>query len=589
MPGEPQAYRFGPFALVVDDHQLLQGEAEIPLRPKAFQTLVHLVRRHGHVVGKQELLDRVWPETNVSEAVLTHCIAEVRQALQDDARQPRYLKTVSRAGYRFIAEVTVHHPVGPAPSASPAAIAAARRPLTAIAVLPFANISGDPGNEFFCDGLSEELINGLTQVPALRVVAHSSSFSFKGRDVDAREIGRQLNVGSILEGSVRKTGRRLRISAQLIDANDGYHVWSEQYDRRLEDVFAIQDEISLAILSKVKGSVPGGPVLPRRAGHDLEAYELYLKGRSFWHRRFKGALPRAMECFEQAIERDPGLAVAYTGLADSLSTLGVWGFAPPASVFPRAVALVDQALALEPGLAEGHASRGLLRMFHEWDWAGAVGQLSRAVALNPGNALVRLWNSHALSIAGRWDEAIDEVLLARDLDPLSAVVVANAGWTYHLAGRHERAIEALQQVLAADPRNGMALFYQGYPLAELNRYDEARASFEAALDATGGMPWAAESLAWVHGLEGDRERARALLNDSLARMKTAYVPASAIALVFLGLGEDRSVFEWLDRCVEDRDAIVPWMKHMPCFDRLRPHHRFQEFLQRVGLADALVP
>lgn len=369
------------------------------------------------MVSKEALLDGVWPGTNVSEAVLTHCI-----------------------------------------------------------------ISGDPENEFFCDGLSEEVINGLTQVAALRVVAHSSSFSFKGRDVDAREIGRQLNVGSVLEGSVRKTGRRLRITAQLIDANDGFHVWSERYDRRLEDIFAIQDEISLAILSRVKGTVPGGSRPSRRSAHDLDAYELYLRGRGYWHRRFKGALPRAMECFQQAIEKDPGLAVAYTGLADSLGTLGIWGFAPPSSVFPRAVALVEQALALEPELAEAHASLGLMRMFRDWDWAGAVAELSRAVAANPGNALIRLWNSHVLSIVGAWDAAIDEVLLAQDLDPLSPAVAANAGWTYYLAKRHEQAVDSLRGVLAGDPRNGIALFYMGYPLVELGRLAEAQASFEAALD-----------------------------------------------------------------------------------------------------------
>ena len=584
MPGAPQAYRFGPFVLDLDDHQLLRAGVEVPLRPKAFQTLAHLVERHGHVVGKQELLDRVWPETHVSEAVLTHCVAEVRQALQDDVRQPRFVKTVPLAGYKFIAAVGAPDEGSDTREGD----ASPGRPASAIAVLPFANISGDPENEFFCDGLSEELINGLTQVPGLRVVAHSSSFSFKGRDIDAREVGRQLNVGTILEGSVRKTGQRLRIAAQLIDANEGYHLWSEQYDRRLEDVFAIQDEISLAILSKVRGSVPGAFPLPRREVHDLQAYELYLKGRSFWHRRFNGFLPRAMECFQQVIERDPRFALAYTGLADSYATLGIWGFAPAANVFPVAMKLVEGALELEPALAEAHASRGLLRMFHDWDWAGAGVDLARAVALNPGNAVIRLWNAHYLSVAGRWDEALAEVLLAQDLDPLSAVVVANVGWTFSLAGQQPRALDELRKVLASDPRNGIALFYQGYALAELRRYDEALESFGAAIEATGGMPWAAESMAWVKALMGDRAGARQILAESLARMKSAYRPSSAIAIIHLGLGDDDALFEWLGRCVDERDAILPWIGLMPCFDRVRPDRRFHAVLSAIGLAGEIV-
>ena len=245
--GDTRTYRFGEFILETADRQLLRKGNAVVLRPKAFETLLLLVSRHGHLVPKDDLLNGVWADTNVSEAVLTHCITEVRQALDDDPHKPRYLKTIPRIGYKFIAQVeTIAAPAGdPDAAATPG-------PATAIAVLPFANMSGDPENEYFCDGLSEELINGLTKIGALRVVAHSSSFAFKGRDADVREIGRQLHVGSIVEGSVRKAGDRLRISAQLINAADGYHTWCEQYDRQLQDVFAIQDEISAAILGQLK-------------------------------------------------------------------------------------------------------------------------------------------------------------------------------------------------------------------------------------------------------------------------------------------------------------------------------------------------
>lgn len=274
-------YRFGDFALDAADHRLTKRCTEIRLRPKTFETLLFLVRRHGHAVPKDQLLDVIWAHTHVSEAVLTHCIAEVRQALGDNPRAPRYLKTLPKVGYKFIADVE-----GDGRTADEGVFLRTvpeRRLASAIAVLPFANLSADRDNEYFCDGLSEELINALTKVRELRVVAHTSSFSFKGRDIDVREIGRQLAVGSVLEGSVRKSGDRLRISAQLIDTAAGYHVWSEQYDRTLKDVFDMQDEISRAVLSALTlGLLPRAPEpMIKPSARSMDAYLLYLQGRSF--------------------------------------------------------------------------------------------------------------------------------------------------------------------------------------------------------------------------------------------------------------------------------------------------------------------
>jgi serine/threonine-protein kinase len=459
-------------------------------------------------------------------------------------------------------------------------------PASAIAVLPFANLSADPENEYLCDGLSEELINGLTRIPELRVVAHSSSFSFKGRDIDAREIGRQLGVGSILEGSVRKSGGRLRISAQLIDTAGGYHRWCEQYDRRLEDVFAVQDEISRAVLGALKvellGLRHGAIITP--STRNMDAYLLYLQGRFAWHRRFAGQLQLAMQCFEKAIALDPGLALAYAGLADCFSTLGVWAFRPAHEVLPRAVTLADQALAIDPGLAEAHASRGLIHAFYDWDWVASERELARALELNSGSALIHLWAGHLLSIVGRLDEAIAEVQHAQVLDPLSPVVGANVGWTYYLAGDHDRAISEAQKVLARFSGNPMALLYLGYACAARGRLTEAVDAFNTAAETPGGMPWAAESVAWVLALDGRPDEAREILRVSLARRRDSYIPSSAIACVHLGLGDDDAMFEWLARAVDERDALMPWLRYMPAFDRVRPDSRFQALLSRIGLS-----
>lgn len=588
MTGRPETYRFGEYTLDAAQHRLVRLTAEVTLRPKAFDTLLCLVRRQGQAVGKNDLLEAVWPGTFVSDAVLTHCIAEVRQALRDDPKAPRYVRTLPKVGYAFIGEVELRDGhARPAAAAKPFLQSVPEVPSTSsIAVLPFANLSADPGNEAFCDGLSEELINGLTKVPDLRVVAHSSSFSFKGRDMDVREIGRQLGVGALLEGSVRKSGDRLRISAQLIDTTSGFHAWCEQYDRTMEDVFDLQDDISRSVLAALRHELLPGARRPliRPSTRSVEAYLLYLRGRAHWHQRFQGQVHKAIACFEQAIERDPVFALAYSGLADSFSSMGIWAFVPPRDAFPRAATLARRALEIDPMLAEAHASTALIEMFHGWNWTAAEGELARAIELNPGLALTHLWAAHFLSIVGRFDEAVAEVLHAQALDPLSPAVSANAGWTLYLAGQHCRAIEELEKVLERFPGNPMALLYLGFALVATGRLAEAISRFEALQATPGGMPWAAESLAWACALSGDSSRSHRILSESLARTKTAYVASSGIACVYLGLGDDDQMFAWLDRCLEERDALLPWLKFLPVFDRVRPDPRFQAVLARLGLA-----
>ncbi|MGE5358910.1 MAG: winged helix-turn-helix domain-containing tetratricopeptide repeat protein [Bacteroidales bacterium] len=586
MRTDARTYRFDDFTLHPAERQLQRNGADITLRPKAFDTLVCLVRQHGHAVSKAELLDAVWPETNVSEAVLTHCIAEVRQALSDERGRPRFVKTMSRHGYKFIAPVEIGEAAEPADQSRETYATAAPLPApSTIVVLPFTNMSADAGNEYFCDGLSEELINGLTRIGSLQVVAHSSSFSFKGRDIDAREIGRQLNAAMILEGSVRKDGDRLRVSAQLIDATRGYHLWCNQYDRRLEDVFAIQEEISQAILASLKLEFvnDGHAPLVRRSTANMDAYMLYLQGRTCWHNRYSGALEQAMDCFGQAIGKDPAFPLPYTGLADSLSTLGIWGFARPRDVFPKAAALAETAQALDDGLGEAHASRALIRLFWDWDWSGAERGFIRALDLNPGCALIRLWNGHYLSMVGRMDEAIAEVKRAQALDPLSPVCSANVGWTFYLAHDITRAIDELQRVLAREPQNAMALFYLGYAWLEVGRDAEAIDCLRRADDLTHGMPWAAEGIGLAHGLAGRRDEALAALRQADARSAAGCLPASALAIIHLGLGDDEKVLDALERGIDERDVLLPWLKFMPPFDRLHTHPRFQAVLGRLGL------
>ena len=313
------------------------------IEPRAFEVLIYLIEHRERVVEKEELFEQVWKQTFVTDSALAQEIKNIRHALVDDAAAPRYIETVRKHGYRFIAEVQEVAPVDAGPSRQ---IEETVQP-AAIGVLPFINMSGDPDNEYFCDGLSEELINRLMKLKGLRVVAHTSSFSFKSKDVDVREIGQKLNAGLILEGSVRRVGDRLRVSLQLINAADGYHVWSEAYDHDWGDLFAIQDEISLAVVDKLKIKLfpDDRKALVKRYTENLQAYHLYLKGRYFWSKRcISGALQKAIEYFQQAIQVDPRYALAYTGLADAYSVLGAYTLKVPKEIFPLAKAMVEKAI-----------------------------------------------------------------------------------------------------------------------------------------------------------------------------------------------------------------------------------------------------
>jgi TolB-like protein/Tfp pilus assembly protein PilF len=585
MTGAPRVYRLGEFVVDGTDRLLLRDGGEVFLRPKAFDTLWCLVESQGHLVTKDALLERVWPGTSVSDAVLTHCITEVRQALHDDPRRPRYLKTVSRRGYKLVAPVEIVAPTGTESTGEAPAAAGQRARSPAIAVLPFANLSGDPANDYLCDGIAEELINGLTKVAPLPVVAHSSSFAFKGRNIDAREIGRQLDVSVILEGSLRRADGRLRVAAQLIDAGSGYHLWCDQYDRPYADVFAIQDDIAGSILEALRVELPDGRPRPlvKPATASATAYELYLQGRSYWHRRYSGFMQRAVECFERAIAADARFAMAHTGLADCFGSLGVWGFAPPDVMFPRARALADEALRLDPGLGEAHASRAFVSLFYEWDWAAAGRGLERAIERNPGCALIRLWYAHYLSIVGRMEEAVREATRAQRLDPLSPVVNANVGWTWLLAGDRPRALAELERAVSLDPLNAMAYFYLGATHGTAGRFDDAVSMHEKAREIAPAFPGVREAIACARARMGDGGPALAILEEVESGRRQGYVMPSWVSRMHMCLGHHDAALQWLEGAVAERDPMMPWIAFMPGLDELRPHSRFARVLSALAL------
>lgn len=571
------AYYFDDVLVQPENFRVVKSGLTKTLEPRAFDLLIYLIEHRGRVIEKQELFEHVWKELFVTDNALSQEIKNIRQAIGDKADLPRYIETVPKHGYRFIADVAEQRDVtATAPSAP------------SIAVLPFANLSVDSENEYFCDGLAEDLLNALTKVKNLRVAARTSAFSFKHQELDVREIARRLNVATVLEGSVQKTGNRLRILTQLIDATDGYHLWSERFDRQMDDIFAIQDEIALAIVDKLKLKLLADEkaALVKRSTENLDAYHLYLRGRHFWNKRFlPGAMQQALEYFQQAIKTDPRYALAYTGLADCHNLLGVWQFRAPKDVFPAARAAAYKALELDGKLGEAHTSLAFMKMLYEWDWLGAEKEFERAIELNPNYAPTHLWYAQYLCAMRRFGEAIAEVERARDLDPLSLSINANVGLVLYWAREYKRAREQLEKTIELDPNFGLTYFYLGFPLLEQNRYKEALAAFQTAVETTGGMPLAVIDLGYAYGRSGEKAKARKVLREVEAQFNDHFVPRGALAWIHLALQEYDELFECLDRAYEERSPLLTWLNIYPEFDSLRSDRRLKELVQRLGLSE----
>jgi TolB-like protein/Tfp pilus assembly protein PilF len=454
-------------------------------------------------------------------------------------------------------------------------------------VLPFVNMSNDPDNEFFSDGITEELINALTRVKGLRVTSRTSVFAFKGRDQDVREIGQRLNVSAVLEGSVRRAGNRLRVTAQLVNAADGYHLWSESYDRQLADVFEVQDELSRSIVNTLRPKLVGedsGPlVLP--ATSSVEAYTAYLKGRYFWNKRTLEGYRRGIEYFEQALTKDPNYALAYTGIADCWAMLAFdyFGGVSPAEGMPRAKAAALKALELDDSLAEARSPLAVVAMLYDWDYVGSEQQFRRALQIKPGYFPARLWYSFMLSVTGRHEEAIELIRRTAELEPLSLIVHQAVARILHYAGRDEEALEHCYRLIEMDPS-----YVTGYetltrPLLVLGRYQEALEAALEGVERSGRWSLLLAAQGHVYGRMGRRDEALAVLAELEAQARQRYVPRYHIALVYYGLRDEADALRELERSVQERSGVVAWAKVDPHINWLMPNDRFRQILHQAGL------
>ena len=649
---------FGVFQLDLDARELHKAGIKIKLQGQPFRVLSLLVERAGQVVTREELQKKVWP-TDVYVAFdqgLNNAIKKVRDALGDSADSPRFVETLARHGYRFIAPVTAAPvtaapvtaapvtaaPVTAAPVTEPAVSTgpipvtvaagasagllppppprlhrgspALRKPVligsaavcllsglaywtwhgsdtrvrpapdrVILAVLPFDNLSRDPDQEFFSDGLTEEMITQLGKLnPArLSVIARGSVAKYKGSGLPASQIGQQLHADYLVQGSVRRGADRVRIAVQLIQVRDQTDLWAESYDRELKDILVLQDSVTRTIADQIHVALAPGEQtrLTSRAQLDPDAHEAYLKGRYYWNKRTAAGMQKAATYFQQAISIDPAYGAAYSGLADCNSGLAWHGFASPAEVLPTAKAAALKALEIDPQSAEAHASLGLV-LHHEWS-SEAEREFRRALQLDPGYANAHHWLGDYLSVRGRHDEALLEARQALELEPLNLMIGTWVGLRYYLARQYDRAIEQGRSTVELDPSFAAAHLILGEAYVQAGRSDRGLAELQSAASLAGSNPLYLAQVGVVYASAGKRTEALQII----ARLRTLsgnrYVSPYGLAQIYAALNEKEQTYRWLQAAYDDHAVWMTYLAVDPVFDRLRSEQRFQEMLRRV--------
>jgi TolB-like protein/Tfp pilus assembly protein PilF len=607
----PRFYDFGPFRLDRAERRLLRGSRPVQLTIKAFETLLALVENEGRVLGKDELIARVWPDAVVEEGSLNVNIYTLRRALGETLGGAKYIETVPRRGFRFVVQVRAVNSESKAskngrvveragsgnhrqataaapnsPHANGASARRGRKVIDSLAVLPLVNAGRDAEMEYLSDGITESIINSLSQLPQLRVMARSTVFRYKGRDVDPQAIGRELNVSAVLTGRVIQLNENLIIRTELVDVADGWQLWGEQYNRNHADLLAVQEEISREISEQLRLKLSGEQKrrLAKRYTESTEAYQTYLKGRFYWNKRTLEGLRRGVEYFQQAIRLDPDYALAYAGLADSHLLMGSveYGALHPKEALQSAKIATLEALRLDGTLAEAHASLGYVRLF-DWDWSEAGKEYRKAVELNPNYATAHHWYALYLTAMGRHAEAEASIKRAQELDPLSLPIGVGVGWHFFLTRQYDRAIAEYQGALEMEPNFYMARLWLGLAYAHKGMFAEALEEYGRATALSGGSPLALAAQAHTHALTGESKRARGLLEELQQLSEERYVSPYYIAAVHTALGEREEAFAWLDLAYENRSEGMVWLKVDPTLDSLRSSPRFTDLLRGVGL------
>ena len=571
MPEGARIYRFGPFVLDVGDRSLRRDGAPIPLTPKTFDLLVALVESAGRLVEKDLLLRTVWPDVAVEEGNLTKGVFSLRQLLEEEGG-PRYIETVPKRGYRFAAAVTADEQPALDPATPPPAAQQ-----NSIAVMPFTDMSAARDHAFFCEGMSEEIINALGRVPELRVASYTSSSRFKGTAADTKTIGRQLNVSWLLEGSVRKAGETVRIAVQLVSAEDGFSAWSSRFDRKLDDIFTVQDDIASMIAQTITDRVArtSGPLVTSKTTAN-EAYSLYLEGRYLWNKRPGDVVWQAIDRFERAVAIDPGFAPAHAALASVYGTLGAWeyGILPPAEALAKAKAAATRALELDPQLAAGLTAVGYAALHFDWNADKACRQFEQAIAVNPAWVDAHHWHSHALCAAGRFGESLEACRQIVQLDPLNPLMHAHVAWHHYMARDYAEALNQAEKVVRMEPSFHWGHFFKGWALEQLGRPSDAVATLRDAARASSDNPVMLAGLGHALAADGDRRGAIRIIQNLERLRDDKGLFAYEIGVIHAALAQPEDAFQWLSAAVRERSGWIPYLPRDPRLDTLHGDPRF---------------
>jgi TolB-like protein/DNA-binding winged helix-turn-helix (wHTH) protein/Flp pilus assembly protein TadD len=612
---------------------VLRGDETVSLTPKCFEILLALVESSGEVVSKDELMKQVWPDSFVEEGNLTYNISILRKTLGERAGEHHYIVTAPGQGYRFIADVKdVSDGPGEAKSSALQAPALAQRIFSnkfaiiallfvalsgfliywminhpkpgwatvpgstpaanSIAVLPFELVGAEKDSEaeYLSDGISESLINSLSQFPALKVIARNSSFRYKGKNADPQEVAKALVVEMILTGRVAQRGDGLLISVELMDARSGTQIWGEQYNRKASDLLAVRQELARDITERLRLRLRGEDEkrLTRGDAGNTEAYGFYLKGRHFWNRRTAANLKKAIEQFQHAIERDPNYALAYIGLADGYVLLEEYGSTPSSESLPKARAAVQQAFHIDESLAEAHAAMGLIEQ-NSWNFSEAEREHKRAIELNPNYAAAHAWYGFYLRVVrGRFDEAMAEIRLAQQLEPQSPIIGTSLAQVFINKGELNAAIEEAKKVLELDPNFPLAYGAVGVVYQKQGRYEEAIAELEKAAELSGGWSLPLAHLGVCYAVAGKRDRARATLKELEEKYGRREALGQHVAGLYAALGDKDQAFAWLEKDFQARSGLLPWIAYEPWSDTLRDalssDPRWNDLLRRIGLS-----
>jgi TolB-like protein/Tfp pilus assembly protein PilF len=568
--------RFGNLEVDLVASEIYRKGKRVQIQEQPFRILAMLLERPGQMVTREALRRTLWPaDTFVDfEAGLNTAMRKLRSALADDAVRPRYVETLPRRGYRFIAPLERSRKTSSS--------------IDSLAVLPFLGESHDPNIEYLCEGITESLIDSLSAIPALRrVIARSSVYRYKGTHLDLREVGRALGARAVLTGKLTLRGDRLSVSAELLDTSDLRHVWGGHYDRGLDDALGLQDEIARAIAGELKLKLsPRTKRAPARRTADLAAYQLYLQGRYWWNKRpSQGAVQQAVEFFNRAIAQDPRFAQPYAGLADSYNTLAAWesGAMAPNVALPMARAAANQALQLDPSLAEAHTSLAYAEFHFGWNWRKAEEEFQRALSLNPNYAYCRHWYSHYLAATGRIQESLAESIRIIELDPLDLIINVHLSWHYYMAHQHAKALDQAERTLAMEPGFHWGYFFRGIALEQLQRPGDAVDSLRKAVKLSGGSTVMLSAEGHAYAAAGDVQPACKVLATLQEASRDRYVASYEVALIYAAMGELDVAFEWFDRALDERSGWLPYLNAEPRLDHLRNDPRFQGLARRVGL------